>query len=74
MDLPDDFLHRVLSDNVQLSQCKPQELWKVGKHNKDGATSNWGAIEKARNFLTEVLDETGGKQLKQNRFARQVDK
>ena len=60
--LPDNVVAQVLDDNVPLSACSPNKLFKV-KENKNGLTSNLTVCVKFQAVLSAVLDATQGKQL-----------
>ena len=71
-DLSDDQAAELLSMHVPVAST-PSSLWSYPTDpDKSKPGLNWNATNKARAFLTDVLDFTKGRVVRQNKFSKQV--
>lgn len=72
-DLSDEAAFAVFSSGVPIGSS-PKSLWPY--FHKDGTTRpgvQWPAVEKLKHVISDVLDASGGRCLKQVRFTKQLN-
>ena len=66
-DLSEKFVKDLLSDHVQMANCKPKVLFCLNQITKQGTSSEWGTMSKYLNLLLGTARATDG------RIPRQYD-
>ena len=74
IDLHDEEALTLFRSHLPLGQVHPKHLWRVEKISKKQQTSDWNAMQKAFQFLSALLDTTGGRIPKIASFAGQLGK
>ena len=64
-DLPDHIAQRILDDFVPAAQLCPKLLWACKLQPGKGHTSDWASLNKTYHILSDIIDECGGKVVKQ---------
>lgn len=59
--MPEKEFHGLLDAHVPLATCKPRELWKLERISAAGHTSEWDKVKRHSQFLSELLEITGGR-------------
>ena len=73
IDLTNDEARVLLSTYIKLAACRPKQLFKVSKIDKNNCTSNWADIKFNYELLSHLLDVIKGRNIKARIFTQQLD-
>ena len=72
-DLTTAKAHQVSSNHIPHDKIKPGDLFKLSKITASWTTTDWASIKRWLPFLSELLDESGGRIPHLASFAQQFD-
>ena len=60
VNLSEEVTHRIFSDHISMSHCRPNELFKLNRISTTGSTSEWAVLKKEFALLNDLIEASGG--------------